>query len=172
MEKISLDLPNFEYKTLRYTNMHNVGYESRSKKYEKQNELYRRVGYNSKNSAYKQTFEVSQDINIFASTLFERFTVSVMCQAPGQTLPEHLDTFYSISKNFNVDPNKCCRVNIFLEDWKSGHYFEINENPVLQWKAGDAIIIELDEPHLSGNMGLTNKYTMQVTGVKDEFKRG
>lgn len=171
MEKISLDLPNFEYKTLPYTNMHNVGYESRSVKYEKQNELYRRVGYNSKNSAYKQTFEVGLEINDFASTLFERCTISVMCQSPGQTLPEHLDTFYSISKKFDVDPKKCCRVNIFLEDWKSGHYFEINENPFLQWKAGDAIIIELDEPHLSGNMGLTNKWTMQVTGVKDEFKR-
>ena len=91
---------------------------------------------------------------------------------PGQTLPSHVDTFYMISKKFDVAPEDCIRVNIFLEDWESGHYFEINNNPILQWKRGDAIIIEKDEPHLSANNGMKPKYTMQVTGVRDEFKRG
>ena len=93
-----------------------------------------------------------------------------MHQLSGQP-PSHVDTFYMVSKKFVVDPNECCRVNVFLEDWESGHYFEINETPVLQWQRGDAIIIEKDEPHLSGNFGMKPKYTMQITGVKNEFKR-
>ena len=94
-----------------------------------------------------------------------------MKQTPGHTLPLHVDTFYQFAEKNSIDPNKCCRLNIFLEDWQSGHYLEINGIPILNWQKGDAIIIYKDEPHLSGNMGMSDKYTMQITGVINEFKR-
>jgi len=171
MEQIKFDLPPIEYKRLTWKEKNNVDDEGRSSVFENQNKKYHLAGYTKDNSKYKQSFEVGPDIISFAQTLFDRCTMSVMYQMPGQVLPEHVDTFYMISKEYGVDPQDCIRVNIFLEDWKSGHYFEINDNPVLQWKRGDAIIIEKDEPHLSANNGMIPKYTMQITGVKDEFKR-
>tara|TARA_B100001027_G_scaffold39600_1_gene25014 strand:+ start:4106 stop:4624 length:519 start_codon:yes stop_codon:yes gene_type:complete len=172
MEQIKLELPELEYKRLPWKTLDNVTPTGRSRAFENQNLKYKLAGFTKDNTTYSQSFEVHEDTKKFASTLFDRYTVSVMWQMPGHTLPSHVDTFYMISKEFDVEPEKCCRVNIFLEDWISGHYFEINENPILQWTRGDAIIIEKDEPHLSGNFGLKPKYTMQVTGVRDEFKRG
>jgi len=69
------------------------------------------------------------------------------------------------------DKDEIIRVNIFLEDWKTGHYFELNGNPILKWQAGDAIILDASKPHLSANAGIDPKFTMQITGLKDEFTR-
>lgn len=171
MDKIKLSLPLIEYKNLPWTEQHNVGFENRSTQYELQNQLYRKAGYTEYNSCYKQTFNIADNTKNFAATLFDRFSCSVICQEPGQTLPLHVDTFYKISQQFNVDANDCIRINIFLEDWQSGHYFEIDNVSFTSWTRGDAVIIQTNQPHLSGNMGLTPKYTMQITGVKNEFKR-
>jgi hypothetical protein len=171
MDKIKLTLPFFEYKNLPWIEHHNVGFENRSNQYESQNYIYQQAGYTQYNSCYKQTFEVTQEITCFASTMFDRFTCSVICQTPGQTLPLHTDTFYKISQQFDVQANDCIRINVFLEDWQSGHYFEINNTAFTNWTKGDAVIIQTNQPHLSGNMGLKPKYTMQITGVKNEFKR-
>ena len=169
MDKIKLTLPNFNYKTHSWVEHDNVTTQGRASEFEEQNIRYFKAGYTAENSKYLQCFTFGEEIHEFCRTLFPRYSVSIMKQAPGQTLPSHEDTFFKIANEYSVDPYACCRVNIFLEDWQSGHYFEINENPVLQWQRGDAIIILRDEPHLSGNMGMTNKYTMQVTGVRDEF---
>lgn len=169
MEKVNL--PILEYKELNFQKHTNVSFENRSEEFEEQNRLYQTVGYTEHNSVYFQTFEVGKDVLDFAHSLFPRFSVSIMKQLPGQTLPEHDDTFFQFSKKFKVDSKDCMRLNIFLEDWQSGHYFEINNTPVLQWRAGDAILIDKGEKHLSGNMGMTPKYTMQITGVRSEFKR-
>lgn len=169
MDKISLQLPDFNYTVYKWMHEDNVTILDRAGEFEEQNLRYLEAGYNHDNSMYYRAFEVDEAVHEFCRTLFPRYSVGIMKQPVGQTLPLHEDTFYQFAKNNDVDPYACCRVNIFLEDWQSGHYFEINEKSVLHWKRGDAIIILRDEPHLSGNMGLTTKYTMQVTGVRDEF---
>lgn len=171
MDQIKLDIPELNYKKLLYDDKDNVSDQGRATAFESQNKKYHLAGYTSENTKYKQAFPNGK-FKTFGKTLFDRFTIAVMWQMPGQTLPSHVDTFYMISKKFGVDPEDCIRINIFLEDWESGHYFEINEKPILHWQRGDAIIIEKDEPHLSANNGMKPKYTMQVTGVRDEFKRG
>lgn len=170
MDEIKLTLPEFNYKTYRWLQEDNVTVLGRADEFEEQNLRYIEAGYTSENSSYYRAFDVDGDVHDFCRILFPRYSVGILKQPPGQTLPSHLDTFFQFAKNNDVDPYECCRINIFLEDWQSGHYFEINENPVLHWKRGDAIIIKRDQPHLSGNMGLTTKYTMQVTGVWNEFK--
>jgi quercetin dioxygenase-like cupin family protein len=171
MEQLKFKLPNLKYKSLLFNESHNVGFEGRADEYEKQNKLYKKVGYTEHNSRYRQTFEVGNDVYNFGKTLFDNCTISIMCQLPGQTLPMHTDTFYTFATKNNVDPKDCLRINIFLEDWKNGHYLEIDNIPVVKWKKGDAVLIHAGQPHLSGNMGMCSKYTMQITGIKDEFKR-
>lgn len=172
MKKTSLRLPNFDYKNLKWIEHDNVTTQGRATEFEDQNKIYKEAGFTSHNSFYYQSFDMNDNIVEFASSLFPRCSISVMRQPPGQTLPIHEDTFYRFANTHSVDPYDCVRVNIFLEDWYSGHYFEINKTPIVSWKAGDAIIIYRDEPHLSGNMGMTEKYTMQITGVASELKRG
>jgi len=168
---MNIKLPNFNYKDLNWIVEDNVSSYGRSREFEKQNEMYRKVGFTHHNTKYERAFEVGDDIHNFCRTLFDRYSVGIMKQSPGQTLPLHEDTFFKFASVNDVHPSECVRINIFLEDWQSGHYFEINQNSVLHWKQGDAILIKYNEPHLSGNMGMTEKYTMQVTGVLDEFKR-
>lgn len=171
MERINLKLPEFNYKNYNWIREDNVTIEDRASEFEQQNLRYIEAGYNHDNSMYYRAFEVDEAVHDFCRTLFAEYSVGIMKQPPGQTLPIHEDTFYKFAKVNNVDPYACCRVNIFLEDWQSGHYFEINQTPVLHWKRGDAIIIEHDEVHLSGNMGVSPKYTMQITGAKNELTR-
>jgi len=171
MGKINLQLPDFDYKNLKWMHEDNVTILDRTDEFEQQNLKYIDAGYHADNSMYYRAFEVTEEIHNFCKTLFPRYSVGIMKQPPGQTLPSHEDTYFQFANKNNIDPYKCCRVNIFLEDWKSGHYFEINEKSFLHWKRGDAIIIRRNQLHLSGNMGMTTKYTMQVTGVYDEFTR-
>ena len=170
MDKIKLKLPTLRYKNLPFVKTNNITIEGRAAEFEDQNSQYIKWGFLPENTSYSQTFDIGPDILSFAETLFPRYSVSVIKQYPGNTIPSHLDTYYTFCKKNNVNSDDVIRVNIFLENWKTGHYFEINENPVLQWKRGDAIIITTNEYHLSGNMGIVPKYTMQVTGVKNEFK--
>ena len=59
---------------------------------------------------------------------------------------------------------------IFLENWKSGHYFEIDGVPITNWTKGEYIFWEGDTPHMAANMGIEPRYTMQITGMKNESK--
>jgi hypothetical protein len=88
---------------------------------------------------------------------------------PGTTLPNHSDTYSRFRSIYNIkDISSVFRAVVFLEDWQSGHYFEINEDPVTEWAAGETIIWKNDVEHLAANMGMTNRYTLQITGVPDE----
>jgi hypothetical protein len=51
-----------------------------------------------------------------------------------------------------------------LEDWKSGHYLEANGEPVVNWSAGQVVEWVNDTPHMAANIGLEDRYTLQITG--------
>jgi hypothetical protein len=53
---------------------------------------------------------------------------------------------------------------VFLEDWKSGHYFEGLGTPITQWHAGQTIEWSYDTPHMAANIGTKPRYTLQITG--------
>jgi len=56
---------------------------------------------------------------------------------------------------------------VFLDDWQSGHYFDVDDTPVLQWRAGEGVVWENHTPHSAANVGVTNRYTLQITGAVD-----
>ena len=97
------------------------------------------------------------------------FSWSVYRMGPGTTLPNHRDTYARFREIYNVqDPTQIFRAVVFLENWQSGHYLEINEDPVVEWAAGETIIWRNDTRHLAANMGKTDRYTLQITGVPVE----
>jgi hypothetical protein len=85
----------------------------------------------------------------------------------GQALPTHQDRYLNYQRIYKiVDPSVIWRCIVFLEDWKSGHYFEINGKPIVDWKAGDWVNWNFDVPHFAGNIGIEPRYTVQITGMK------
>jgi len=103
--------------------------------------------------------------NFFSLFEWENVGVSFYCMKTCDFLPLHRDHYITFRKKFNInDPYKIWRAIVFLEDWKSGHYFEIDNQPVIPWKAGDWVAWNYDIEHAAGNVGPENRYTVQITG--------
>jgi hypothetical protein len=93
---------------------------------------------------------------------------SVYRMNTGDVIPLHTDHYLSYQKAFAItDPSIIGRCLIFMEDWKSGHYFEIDGQAITDWKAGDYILWQHDVPHAAANIGVDSRYTMQITGTRN-----
>ena len=95
-------------------------------------------------------------------------SVSVIKQEPGNIIPKHRDMFYKIEQTYPFRQEIKVRANIFLEDWKSGHYLEFDEEPCTHWKANEGYLINDKVIHLSANAGLEDKYTLQISGFYND----
>ena len=89
------------------------------------------------------------------------FVVSVIKLDPGNTVPNHVDAHFKVQEKYGK--GKTARYLIMLEDWKTGHYYELQQQPYVKWRAGDWTKFEQDDWHLAGNMGDEPFYSMQVT---------
>lgn len=99
---------------------------------------------------------------------FEKIGLSLYCMPPGRILPLHSDT-YTRYKSFHKLPedfSNIYRAIVFLDDWRSGHYLEVDGTAVVDWKKGDFVVWRYDVPHLAANIGSENRYTLQVTGIQ------
>ena len=113
-------------------------------------------------------------IEYFAKLGWQDIGTCYYRMSPGTILPLHRDTYRRYIDIHNLDgkAHTIRRAIIFLEDWQSGHYLELNNEPIVNWKKGDIVMWEYAEPHLAANMGLTNRYTLQITGhIDDNFKQ-
>lgn len=79
-------------------------------------------------------------------------------------MPVHNDHFETYCKIFNIDIKDARRILVFLEDWKPGHYFEMNSIGYTNWKAGDYVEWDYTVPHAASNIGIEPRYTLQITG--------
>ena len=88
---------------------------------------------------------------------------------PGTILPTHKDLYLKYIELFNLQGQEQSikRAVIFLEDWQPGHYAEYNDSPYTDWRAGATGEWEYDEPHMAANIGLADRYTLQITGHVD-----
>lgn len=87
----------------------------------------------------------------------------------GDIMPLHSDTYSKFKSLYNIDDsNKIHRAIIFLEDWQSGHIFEINNTAITSWKAGDYIFWRGSTPHMAANLGNAPRYTAQLTFLPRE----
>jgi hypothetical protein len=98
----------------------------------------------------------------------EVITVSSILQPPGCVIPLHRDTFYQINKRYPDRPELKVRANIYLEDWKMGHFLQYDDTSVTHWKSGDGFLWDSEVLHIGANAGMENKYTLQVSGFLDE----
>tara|TARA_E500000331_G_scaffold145620_1_gene141743 strand:+ start:31 stop:543 length:513 start_codon:yes stop_codon:yes gene_type:complete len=145
----------------------NLNYKFASAIYEHTNLVD--VGYNEKSTQFGSV-NVGGEHKKFVDSLFPTNNhLYALKQNPGCHLPEHMDAFFKFRTQYGVQQEDCMRLIFFMEDWKSGHYLEVNYQPVVGWKAGDCVKIESGEPHLSANGGMEPKYTLAITGLKSEL---
>lgn len=95
---------------------------------------------------------------------FSMSSSSIYCMPPGTIMPEHRDYFIKYKEINNLtDNNVIGRFLVFLDDWKSGHYFELDRTPVVNWSKGDYCMWVGDSLHMAANLGNENRYTFQIT---------
>jgi len=84
----------------------------------------------------------------------------------GTILPEHCDTYNRYVELYNLQGQEHTirRAIVFLEPWSSGHYLELNGNPIVGWPRGFCVTWPYNTPHMAANMGITPRYTLQLTG--------
>ena len=97
---------------------------------------------------------------------FNHFSWSFYRMGPGTIIPEHSDTYSKFKEIYNLGANQhIARAVVFLEDWASGHYLELSGEPIVKWRAGDWVCWENDLVHTAANIGTTDRYTLQITGI-------
>ena len=96
----------------------------------------------------------------------QNFSWSFYRMPPGSVLPRHQDTYQRFREVHRLSADVVImRAIVFLEDWQSGHYLEMDGAPVVEWRAGDWVCWGNDFPHLAANMGSSDRYTLQITGT-------
>lgn len=161
------NLPVFwddEYKSLTYSHEEFNDKESLRK--------WKKLGYSTKitgamcDMSHPQTSWNDKFIKIFNELGWKDVGTSYYRMATGTVLPVHRDLYLKYISLFNLHdrPQSIRRAIVFLEDWKSGHYIELNGEPIVNWQAGQVIEWEYDTPHSAANLGLEDRYTLQITG--------
>lgn len=85
---------------------------------------------------------------------------------PGNVVPRHRDVYKFYNETFNIfDNSKIFRVLIMVEDWKPGQYIEIENQGFTNWKSGNWIGFYLTDLHLTANLGVDERYAIQITGT-------
>lgn len=90
--------------------------------------------------------------------------ISYYMMPTGVILPTHKDTFKKYRELFKCPIKKIIRAVVFLDDWNPGHIFEIDGYSITGYKKGDYVCWKGSTPHMAANIGVTKRYTMQITG--------
>jgi hypothetical protein len=105
-------------------------------------------------------------IDIFAGQGWKDIGTSYYRMNTGTVLPTHSDLYLKYIELFNLHGREHTirRAIVFLEDWQPGHYAEYVDVAYVNWRAGAIIEWAYDTPHMAANLGLTPRYTLQITG--------
>ena len=86
---------------------------------------------------------------------------------PGHYLPAHIDKYGFYSEKFGVsDLTRIKRFVIFAENWHPGHFLTVNDTMYSNWQAGDVVGWTGTTVHSAINVGITDRYTIQITGIE------
>lgn len=149
-----------------------ISYQTREQK-----DIHKKAGgfpktYTEDNTRIQQLWfnDGDVDYNDLGEQLgMEVITVSTILQPPGNTVTLHRDTFFKFKNDYPDDTRPKVRANLFLQDWEPGHVLHYQDKKYdwqssSHWGAGEGYLWDTSHLHLSGNCGLKNKYTLQISG--------
>lgn len=105
-------------------------------------------------------------IEYFESLGWRDIGTSYYRMTSGTVMPVHQDRYIKYIDLFDLQGREHTirRALVLLEDWKPGHYLEIESEPFVKWHAGTVAEWIYDTPHMAANIGLEPRYTLQITG--------
>jgi hypothetical protein len=105
-------------------------------------------------------------LDIFSGQGWHDVGTSYYRMDTGTVLPTHGDLYKKYIDIFKLQGREHTirRAIIFLQDWEPGHYFESLGEPYVNWRAGSVVEWSYNTPHMAANLGLTPRYTLQITG--------
>jgi hypothetical protein len=105
-------------------------------------------------------------LDIFTGQGWKDVGTSYYRMHTGTVLPTHGDLYLKYIDLFGLKGREQTirRAIVFLEDWQPGHYAEYMDVAYVNWRAGSVIEWNYDTPHMAANLGLTPRYTLQITG--------
>jgi hypothetical protein len=105
-------------------------------------------------------------VDIFKDKGWQEIGTSYYRMNTGTVLPTHGDLYirYIDLHKLQGQEHRIRRAVVFLEDWKPGHYSEIDGQGLVNWSAGTVIEWQYNTPHAAANIGIEPRYTLQITG--------
>jgi hypothetical protein len=159
---------NNEYKTLNYIN-ESFNDTELSRQWQAQGYANQFTGdmcdMRSSQPEWNQRF-----VDIFAGQGWKDVGTSYYRMNTGTVLPTHGDLYLKYIDLFNLKGREHTirRAIVFLEEWQPGHYAEYMDVAYVNWKAGAVVEWTYNTPHMAANLGLTPRYTLQITGHVDD----
>lgn len=105
-------------------------------------------------------------LEMFSDHGWKNLGTSYYKMTSGTVMPVHRDLYKKYIEVFNLKglEHNIFRALIMLEDWKPGHYLEVDGRPFVGWPAGMVVEWVYDTPHMAANVGIEDRYTLQITG--------
>jgi hypothetical protein len=105
-------------------------------------------------------------IEYFASMGWLDIGTSYYRMTSGTVMPVHQDRYVKYIDLFNLhgQEHSIRRALVLLEAWQPGHYLEVQGEPFVKWSAGTVVEWCYDTPHMAANIGLEDRFTLQITG--------
>lgn len=131
------------------------------------------IGHNSQSAIGYQMPDISSYFDwakqVCTNFPLDNISDQIFKMPPGSVIPLHVDPYRYFMEVNNIDDiNQLCRAVVFLEDWQSGHYLEVDGESITNYKKGDYVMWKGPTPHLVANVGNHDRYTMILTGVRNE----
>lgn len=135
-------------------------------------ELWLRQGYHTKicgdlvDMRHRLPVWADRFINIYTQLDWKDIGLAFYRMPTGTVMPVHSDLYKRYIERFDLQGREHTirRALLLLEDWKPGHYLEVNGKPYVNWQAGDTVEWAYNTPHMAANIGLEDRYTLQITG--------
>ena len=149
-----------------YNEYENLSYEKHPA-YEDDITTWKRQGYT--HTSFTGQMHVVKESYIWLDKIAEKIGLSncgftFYKMSTGDIMPRHKDHFNMYQKIYNVEKSKVWRAVVVLQDWEPGHYFDIEHRAIVNYKRGEFVLFDAFCEHSAANLGLKDRYTLQITG--------
>lgn len=101
----------------------------------------------------------------FHAMALTNFGFSWYRMRPGDIIPRHVDTYINYCRHWQVRADQVVRILVLLEDWQPGYLLEVENQCVANYTAGTFVYWTNGTPHMAGNLGSCNRYSLQITAT-------
>lgn len=109
---------------------------------------------------------VNDFVEIYCNRGWKDIGLAFYRMRTGTVMPVHRDLYKRYIEVFGLQGQEQTirRALVLLEDWQPGHYLEVDGVPYVAWRAGHTAEWVYDTPHMAANIGLEDRYSLQITG--------